>query len=215
MPVHLVLFSSGFAGMATSLIMILFFQALFGYVYLWIGMIISGFMVGIAAGSFIYIKDLVPGKRPDRLLLLSETAHILFFLLLVGGLGFLRTSPNNPWFHLSAPYLIIVLSIISGLLTGYQFPLANRLYLAGHPSILYSAGTLYAADLAGAWLAGILVTLLMIPVLGLVNTAIILLCLKACTACLVGLGLAPGISVNGNTTSATSTDRHREPAGRG
>lgn len=212
MPVHLVLFSSGFAGMATSLIMILFFQALFGYVYLWIGMIISGFMVGIAAGSFIYIKDLVPGERPDRLLLLSETAHILFFLLLVGGLGFLRTSPNNPWFHLSAPYLIIVLSIISGLLTGYQFPLANRLYLAGNPSILYSAGTLYAADLAGAWLAGILVTLLMIPVLGLVNTAIILLCLKACTACLVWLGLAPGTSANGYTTSATSTGRHREPA---
>jgi spermidine synthase len=215
MPVHLVLFSSGFAGMATSLIMILFFQALFGYVYLWIGMIISGFMMGIAAGSFIYTKDLLPGERPDLLLLLSETAHVIFFLLLAGGLGFLRAGPNNSWFHLSAPYFIIILSIISGLLTGFQFPLANRLYLAKHPSILYSAGTLYAADLAGAWLAGILVTLLMIPVLGLFNTAAILLCLKACTACLVWQGLTPGTSAIGNTASTPSPGRHRESAGLG
>ena len=68
--------------------------------------------------------------------------------------------------------LFLLLLFISGWLVGAQFPLANKLYLGNETSITQTAGLLYSADLLGGWVGGILGAVVLLPILGLVNTCI-------------------------------------------
>jgi spermidine synthase len=68
--------------------------------------------------------------------------------------------------------LFLVLSFISGLLIGSQFPLANKLYLREDTSLTTTAGILYSADLLGGWIGGVFGAVVLLPVLGLVGTCI-------------------------------------------
>jgi spermidine synthase len=66
----------------------------------------------------------------------------------------------------------LVISFISGLLIGSQFPLANKLYLRDDTSLTKTAGTLYSADLLGGWFGGVLGAVVLLPILGLVGTCL-------------------------------------------
>ena len=68
--------------------------------------------------------------------------------------------------------LFLVISFICGLLIGSQFPLANKIYLRNNTNISKTAGLLYASDLLGGWLGGIIGAVVLLPVLGLVGTCI-------------------------------------------
>ena len=74
--------------------------------------------------------------------------------------------------------LFLTLSFISGFLTGSQFPLANKLYLNKSRSLSGTAGWLYAADLLGGWLGGIVGAVVLLPVLGLTGTCLTVALLK-------------------------------------
>jgi spermidine synthase len=74
-----------------------------------------------------------------------------------------------------------VLPFICGVLTGAQFPLAGKLREDESPRSIASAGTLYAADLLGGWLGGLLGGVFLLPVLGLTATALTVAFLKLLT----------------------------------
>ena len=50
-----------------------------------------------------------------------------------------------------------VWAAVLGGLAGYEFPVANRIYLAGRPAGTRPAGVVYAVDLAGSCAAALLV----------------------------------------------------------
>ena len=68
--------------------------------------------------------------------------------------------------------LFLATSFVSGLLVGSQFPLANSLCLGKGTSFSKTAGMLYASDLLGGWLGGIVGAVILLPVLGLTGTCI-------------------------------------------
>ncbi len=197
--------TTGFAGMIFDLGLIFAFQILYGYVYHWIGLLITAFMVGVAAGSLWMTSFLERIKRGFAGFIRLELAIILFSGILP--LIFLKFSP----------YLLIflILSFISGLLVGAEFPLANKLQLHPHPSLPHpgggsksfsssphcfvsrsktvgedyrrgegrstlsgTAGTLYASDLLGGWIGGILGGVVLLSVLGLLGTCMVVVMLK-------------------------------------
>ena len=81
--------------------------------------------------------------------------------------------------------IILILSLVSGVLVGSEFPLANKIYLAGTGRVGEVAGGLYAGDLVGAWVGALVVSIWLIPVLGIVNTCILIASLKVVSLVLV------------------------------
>ncbi len=58
------------------------------------------------------------------------------------------------------------------LLVGMEFPLAAKLHIKGM-GIERTAGTLYARDLAGAFMGALLASALLIPLLDIINVCVI------------------------------------------
>jgi spermidine synthase len=170
--------ASGFAGMIFDLALIYTFQAVYGYVFHQIGLLVAAFMVGIAAGSLTMTSLLKRVKRNFFFFIGLELAMILFSVALPA--IFLLFSPylDSPAVFSFFRVIFLVLSFLSGLLIGAQFPLANKIYLKHSPDLSGTAGLLYGADLAGGWIGGLLGGVVLLPVLGLVQTCTAVVLLK-------------------------------------
>jgi len=172
----LALTATGFAGMVYNMALVFAFQALYGYAYLWIGLLVSVFMAGAAGASLLFAQGDGAARRP---FLLSEAALTLFSAglpLAFGALG----SAALPDGALKGTFLL--LGLAAGALTGAQFPLACRLRGPG-PAALYSC------DLLGGWLGAVLGGALLLPVLGLRDACLGLAALKLATFILCGTSL--------------------------
>jgi len=170
--------TTGFAGMIFSLIIIFSFQSIYGYVFSWIGLLIASFMSGAAAGAMIITVLLVKIKNGLRFYKKIEIALICFSVVL----PFIFFAVNTYLVSQSAFFLFrilfLIVSFISGLLIGSQFPLANKLYLRKSTGLSRTAGLLYSSDLIGGWLGGIVGAVVLLPVLGLGGTCITVALLK-------------------------------------
>lgn len=171
--IPLCLITTGFAGMIFELTIIFAFQTLYGYVFYWIGVIVSALMVGIAVGGQITTSILHRIKKVIILFFVIEVSIIFFSIALP--LIFLKVLS-----HLDVPILFLPLSFLSGFLLGLQFPLANKIHLSmkGNPAFSSTAGLLYGADLTGGWFGGILGGIVLLPILGLLGTCMVVFIFK-------------------------------------
>lgn len=169
--------ATGFTGMIFDLALIFTFQALYGYVFYWLGLLVTALMAGIAVGSFRMSLFLERIKVVFSLFLKFEVGIILFSGMLPVVFFFLRPYLEQAAFFLLQT-IFLVLSFISGLLIGAQFPLANRIYLAKSANLSRTAGLLYSADLLGGWFGGIVGGVILLPVLGLLGTCMVAVMLK-------------------------------------
>ncbi len=154
--------STGFFGMSLNLILILCFQITFGFIYQKIGLLIATFMTGLSLGSILMTKNLTKIKKDVSVFRYIEFSTVLFSFLLLSILSFLIKMPNSE-------ILFYILSMISGGLVGAEFPLANKIYLKKRKG---SVGFLYAADLVGGCLGALIISIIFVPVLGIINTLI-------------------------------------------
>ena len=169
--------ATGFTLMALELLLLLGFQAIYGYIYHQLAIVIAAFMVGMALGSWRALggkSSLEPParRRADRLTLgwiqiAVGIAPILLYLLLV---GFGRIG-NATQLFLISQIVFPVLALACGLLGGYQFPVASRVFFGRGES--GSAGALYAFDLAGACVGAIVLSAYLVPVFGFLRTALL------------------------------------------
>jgi len=181
LSVPLCIISTGFAGMVFDLVIIFAFQVFYGYVYYWIGLLVTAFMAGSAAGSWWITAHLEKIKNDLALFIKQEIGVIVLSALLP--LIFLLSKvyvAQSPTFFLIQP-LFLVLCFLSGLVVGIEFPLANKIYLKTSPLLGHTAGALYSSDLLGGWIGGILGGIVLLPILGLVGTCIAVVMLKVTT----------------------------------
>ncbi|MBE0433090.1 fused MFS/spermidine synthase [candidate division WOR-3 bacterium] len=168
--------TTGFAGMLFDLVLIFAFQILYGYVFYWIGVIVSALMVGMAAGGYLATTHALHAKDPVRTFVHVDLLIILFSILLPLVLTRTGFAENRPLFFLP-------LALLSGLLVGLEFPLGSHIYLStGRGADLgHTAGLLYGADLMGGWLAGVLGGIFFLPLLGVFGSCMVLVMLKLST----------------------------------
>jgi spermidine synthase len=211
----------GFTLIGLELMLLLAFQAVYGYVYQQLAVVIGCFMAGMALGSWLAMRAQRGGTgsptRPARvpacspaecpeselrrqclcrlagLQLAVALAPLLLYLVFL-----LLARAAGPLSLALASYVVFpALGLFCGLLGGYQFPVASRIYFnwggtppasslrppASSPNI----GALYAVDLAGACLGGILLSAWLVPVFGLLRTGLLMGVLNLGPALLAGL----------------------------
>lgn len=167
--------STGFTSMLISISLILYFQIYYGYVYHYIGILTSLFMLGSAFGAFIAMK------RAKTSLTTVETG-----ILLLTGLLYLFILS---WPETIVSQLIIFGSMVTiGFLTGMEYPVAVNLADSSGRAVSSTAGRFYAFDLFGAFLGAILTAVVFIPTIGIKNTLLITMAIKSGSLLLVHMG---------------------------
>jgi spermidine synthase len=155
-PVSTGMFITGFTASSVEILLIFWFQVVFGNVYAAIGLIFALFMAGIAAGA-AYGSRLKISRR-----------HFAGAQLLI--IGYVLLVPLF-WLHqvLALPGLVIWLIfipmlIIPAFLTGFQFVTCTVNY---HPDSNRSAASIYAADLWGSALGAFVISTALVPLVGI------------------------------------------------
>lgn len=176
--------STGLLGMAADLLVILSFQVLYGQLYRHVGLLITAFMAGLAAGGLAMTARARRLQRPWRTLAGLELAITLGGAGLTGALALLLTQSAAAT---RLPHLLLLaLNTLVGFLVGLEFPLAQHLLRLSGVESGRAAGFLYAWDLLGATLGAVVVSTVLLPALGVVGTAGLATLLKAGSLLLVG-----------------------------
>ncbi len=182
--VPIVMVTTGFAGMAFDLLVIFAFQAFYGYVYQQIGLLVTAFMAGLSLGGLVMTRQVerieegpvlssVEGKS---LLLRLEGAIAACWLLFPVILAILYAQAGRPGVSATVGPILLTLNALAGFLVGVEFPLASKMYR--RVSISETAGILYASDLLGAFLGSLLVSVMLLPALGVLETCLLVAVLK-------------------------------------
>ncbi len=146
--VRYTLFTTGYVTMALSIVVLLSYQAAYGYVYEALGLITAMFMAGSAAGAFLASRF----RRCLRWLLALDMAAVLALIA-------------SPLF-VTSEFLYYVLSLLFGVMGGMQFAAAGTWY-AGEDRQAETGGKLYAIDIAGSFLGALLTAVFFVPLLGI------------------------------------------------
>lgn len=166
-PVNIALMSSGFTASSVEMIVIVAFQALYGYVYSQLGIIFTLFMAGLFAGSYFF-----GGKiRAGFLSFILLQAALLLFLSLAW-LFFENV------YHLPdvVQYVFYLILFLQATITGMQFAVSTKLK---QQPVVANAGNSYSIELVGSAAGALLVTTFAIPLLGIQNTLVSIILFNA------------------------------------
>jgi spermidine synthase len=163
-----VIFSTGFIASSMEVTILLVYQILHGSVYTGIGLVIAAFMAGLALGSYTSNRMDMAGKRS----LLKIEVMIIIYLFVFTLMLFLGK-------ELLGSFVLALLALIIGTLTGAEFPIAGRVLFSTPEK---TAGSLYTADLLGGSLGAFVIGVFLIPLLGIYTACFFLIVLKALIA---------------------------------
>jgi spermidine synthase len=165
---------AGFAGMVLESVLLLRFQSQRGALFQDIGLLITAFMAGLAAGSGLL-------ARPTREAEADAAARGPRAALLgLAGLALLLGAEVSAGLGGGLAESLLWLGM-AGSLVGALFAVASRSGFAQPQDAI----RLYAADLGGACLGSLLASLLLVPALGLAGTSV-----ATAALCLVAAALA-------------------------
>ena len=179
--------ATGFTTIGLEMLLLLAFQAVYGYLYQQLAVVIAAFMAGMALGSWLGMVGQAsacqrqragasfsdssasrPARGALRVLGLTQMLAAAAPLVLLG-LFELMGPAGIP--SLVASWIAFpALALACGMLGGYEFLIASRIFFAG---TAHRPGTLYAFDLAGSCLGAILFSIWLVPVFGFLKTALL------------------------------------------
>ncbi len=169
----LALMTTGFSGMALQIIILFSFQIIYGYLFYKLGLILTAFMIGLALGGWWAVEVMPKIKNDKHVFIWTQCAISLYPLMLFPLFQWLANSKNDAVLWLGSNVLFTILSVIAGFLGGFQFPLANKIYLGEEGGIARVAGLNYGVDLLGSAAGALLTGAFLIPIAGVFNTCLL------------------------------------------
>ncbi len=151
------LYTGGFTSASLEVALLLAYQVFFGSIYLSTALFFAVFMAGLAAGSFCgnhILKDIYSGYARVQFLLALYAVLVPVFILFVD-----RFIARDFIVRL----LFYIFVFIPAFITGYEFYLASRMQALTYGEI---SGRNYSTDLFGSTFGSFLVSLFLLPVLG-------------------------------------------------
>ncbi len=158
--------ATGFTQITVEVVALLGFQVMQGYVYQKIALIVAACMLGLSLGSAIMGRKLASSGATPLMLLVIQALVFLCPLLLLAAL-LLMSGGKNEFLNASqADVIFPLMALLTGIVGGMQFPLANALWLQEMPGVARAAGLTYGTDLFGSCLGALFVTTILIPLYG-------------------------------------------------
>lgn len=161
-----------------EVVLLIGFQILYGFVYSKIGILLTGFMVGLTSGGWWMTRRLGRKNVTHGSIIKIQGALCVYPLAIIGAFKGLTVLSGNTIVFLSTEILFPVLIAFGGFLGGAQFPLANKLYIEGGGRAEHAGAKGYGVDVLGSSLGALIGGSLLIPILGIWNTCIFLSCLS-------------------------------------
>jgi predicted membrane-bound spermidine synthase len=124
----------------------------------------------MALGSW---RGLKTGQRPEPPLARLGWVAVGSAVALIAAMAAMAKAENAPAHFLGSQILFPALAAMAGMLGGWQFPVASRVYFR-RPDEAGGVGALYAWDLAGACAGALLIGVWLIPVYGFFKTAVLI-----------------------------------------
>ncbi|MBN2091473.1 fused MFS/spermidine synthase [candidate division KSB1 bacterium] len=173
LPVMSGVFSVGFSQIGLEVGLILAFQALYGYAYYQVSLILAGFMVGLTLGSLLATYRLQSIQKRLLNFIKIQLSMGLFPLFIIGILFLLAKSDLEKFSPVLTEIIFFMLITGVGFIGGLHFPLASAIttQLLGTPE--RAGGKVYASDLFGACLGAFLASSFLIPLFGIFRTFIL------------------------------------------
>ncbi len=151
-----------------EIILILLFQTFYGYVYSQIAIIITLLLSGMVIGNYLGIKLISKYK-----ITINKLKYIyLLIALYCLSLPFIFNLLSNVNQAIGIFIIFPFISLIIGTLNGLEFPITNYLYLQKKETNKISS--IYSADQIGSALGALLASIIFLPIIGLINTVILL-----------------------------------------
>ncbi len=169
-PLETGIFTAGFTGTAAELIILIGIQVVFGYIYLYLAIIMTVFMCGLATGALLTERILGAITSVKFRICQVFLGAIIGFM----ALSFLlieRTQVPEILLHT----IFIILTFLVAFVTGLLFTSAAVLRRS---SVASSASRLYSTDLAGSAAGALLTAILLIPLLGLIRSLVLIILLN-------------------------------------
>jgi spermidine synthase len=156
----------GLGAMALEVIVLILCQVHLGLLYRQLGLLIAAFMAGMGVGSAWGVRLAARGRVTPGVLALCQGGLACLALVLALALPVLTSSGYlPPKFLLQALYLVILFS--AGFAGGGVFSLASSLWQQQRPATSWRDGLFYAVDLLGATVGSLGLSLVVLPVWGL------------------------------------------------
>lgn len=164
-PQGTVMFTSGFTGAGTELVLLIVFQIVAGYVYLFLGVIITIFMAGLMIGAFL--SQRIKAGQTNKYTLITQLISGLFIIFISISLTFLQHVQSNSLFQ----FIISLFTFVISILVGFQYGISVS---GKHDDPGKKVAAIYSSDLVGSSIGSLLVAILIIPLMG-IHTCLYLL----------------------------------------
>lgn len=159
----------GYTMMALQIILLLSFQAVYGYVYLEMALLIGMFMAGMGIGSGLSLRRKSAGQKDLVLVHFFGIIIPLVFILLL------------KFYSADFQILFPLTGLVFGGLGGYQFPLVSRMFFERLGRSEQNTGLVYSLDLLGGLAGAALLSAFLIPLFGFFNNLFIVASLNLVT----------------------------------
>jgi len=157
------MYITGFTASSFEILIIFAFQTFYGYVYSAIGIIIAIFMGGLALGAIYGNRLTVTRKHfvaTEFILALYALMFPLFWML--------QRSTGNSYIGL---FLFFLITILLSAITGFQYVVGTKLLPGNYTR---TAPLLYAVDLIGSSLGAIVISVILLPLIGVINSCLLI-----------------------------------------
>ena len=153
---------SGFSLMSLETIIIFVYQAIVGYLYFKITLLISFLMTGLGLGVILENKKIEKSNLETFSLFKPHFRIAIFAILLIPLFYILNKIPSLFFIE----FCLLLVGFLAGFLSGFIFPLSNKIYLDFKQENTEETSLIYSADLLGSSLGAIIPSLIIIPAFG-------------------------------------------------
>ena len=156
-------FTAGWLGIGTTIVLMYLYQTRFGSLYLHIGVISSLFMIGLTAGAALVRYS--PGNLNQKLFIAIPIHAVLLIAIAL--------LPVDFWAH----WTFIAIFFLCGLCSGAYFPIAAEQFAESGFETGFAGAKLEIADHIGASAGSLITGLALVPVLGTNATILVFIAL--------------------------------------